>query len=87
MKIAHKHITENIKNSPSIEEISERLFQLGHEHKLIENIFDMEITPNRGDCLSLRGISRDLKSFYDVEIDNRIYEKNIKILKYLLKIM
>ena len=78
MKIAHKHITENIKNSPSIEEISERLFQLGHEHKLIENIFDMEITPNRGDCLSLRGILRDLKSFYDIEIDNHIYEKNIK---------
>lgn len=78
MKIAHKHIIENIKDSPSIEEISEKLFQLGHEHKLHESIFDMEITPNRGDCLSLRGILRDLKSFYDIEIDNRIYEKNIK---------
>ncbi|MEC8218035.1 MAG: phenylalanine--tRNA ligase subunit beta [Pseudomonadota bacterium] len=78
MKIAHKHLIKNIKNCPSIEEISEKLYQLGHEHEFIDSIFDMEVTPNRGDCLSLRGISRDLKSFYDVEIDNRIYEKNIK---------
>ena len=78
MKIAHKHLIKNIKNCPSIEEISEKLYQLGHEHEFIDSIFDMEVTPNRGDCLSLRGISRDLKSFYDVEIDNSIYEKNIK---------
>ena len=27
-------------------------------------IFDMEFTPNRGDCLSLVGLARDLNVFY-----------------------
>ena len=36
--------------------ISEKLFQLGHEHEIDGDIFDMELTPNRGDCLSLMGL-------------------------------
>ena len=44
MKIAHKHLIKNIKNCPSIEEISEKLYQLGHEHEFIDSIFDMEVT-------------------------------------------
>ena len=40
-----------------------KLFQLGHEHEIEDQIFDLELTPNRGDCLSLYGILRDLKHF------------------------
>ena len=36
--------------------------------EIIDNkIFDMELTPNRGDCLSLDGLLRDLNLFYDVQ--------------------
>jgi phenylalanyl-tRNA synthetase beta chain len=76
MKIAYKHLVENISSSPSINEISEKLFQLGHEHEIIDNkIFDMELTPNRGDCLSIRGLLRDLRLFYEIKLDEDIYEK------------
>ena len=63
MKIAYKHLVKNIIGNPSIEEISDRLFQLGHEHEIEKNIFNMEFTPNRGDCLSLSGLLRDLSVF------------------------
>ena len=64
MKISYKHLVEYIKSKPDINDLSEKLFQLGHEHKIEENIFDMEFTPNRGDCLSINGLLRDLSVFY-----------------------
>ena len=77
MKIAYKHLSKFIPSKPSISDISEKLFQLGHEHELIGNFFDIEFTPNRGDCLSLKGILRDLAVFYEVDINQKIYEGQI----------
>ena len=79
MKISYKHLIDKIPTKPSIEELSSKLFQLGHENEIIGNIIDLELTPNRGDCLSLTGILRDLKIFYDdIDTKNKIYEKNLK---------
>ena len=77
MKIPYKHLVKDINSNPSIEELSDRLFQLGHEHEIFDEIFDMELTPNRGDCLSLRGLLRDLRTFYDISIDKDIYKNDI----------
>lgn len=81
MKIAYKHIIENIKERPDIDDLSNKLFQLGHEHEITENgIFEMEFTPNRGDCLSLNGLLRDLNLFYDVKFIKDIYKDHINTL-------
>ena len=70
MKIAYSHLINRIHQKPSLEEVSNKLFQLGHEHEILDNkIFDLELTPNRGDCLSLKGILRELNVFYDVNLD------------------
>ena len=42
MKIHSDHLLRFIKSKPSLDEISKNLFQLGHEHDLIEGIFDFE---------------------------------------------
>tara|TARA_B100001057_G_scaffold256354_1_gene256559 strand:- start:2883 stop:4793 length:1911 start_codon:yes stop_codon:yes gene_type:complete len=81
MKIAYKHLLENINENPSIEEISDCLFQLGHEHEIEENIFNMEFTPNRGDCLSINGLLRDLSVFYNVNTNQEIYNDNLNKLE------
>ena len=81
MKISYKHLIENMNQSVGIKEISNALFQLGHEHEIDGEIFDIEFTPNRGDCLSIRGLLRDLNSFYDLNIDNEIYKNKINDLK------
>jgi hypothetical protein len=49
MKISYNHILKNIESNPDIQEISSKLFQLGHEHEVQDNIFDIEVTHNRGD--------------------------------------
>ena len=78
MKVAYKHLIHHIPSKPSIDEISIRLFQLGHEHKIEDEIFNMELTPNRGDCLSVYGLLRDLAPFYEIELTNNIYDKELK---------
>ena len=51
MKIPYKYISNALKSNISINEVSDKLFQLGHEHEIEDDIFEMELTPNRGDCL------------------------------------
>lgn len=79
MKIAYFHLVDRIRSKPkpSIGEISERLFQLGHEHEIANDIFDIEFTPNRGDCLSIKGLLRDLSLFYQIDNNYKTYQDDI----------
>ena len=77
MKIPYKHFAQNINSDLSIDELSEKLFQLGHEHEIYDEIFEMELTPNRGDCFSLNGLLRDLRLFYNISNKKDIYQKDI----------
>ena len=67
MKIVYSHLLNLLDQQPKLEELSELLFQLGHEHEIDGEVLDMEITPNRGDCLSLKGLARDLNYFYQAK--------------------
>ena len=80
MKFIYQDLLSFLVHQPSIEDLSKKLFQLGHEHEIDGNIFDMEITPNRGDCLSLVGLSRDLNNFYDNKDPHSIYDQEIELL-------
>ena len=77
MKISYSHLVNLIEENPSIEMVSESLFQLGHEHEIDGDILDMELTPNRGDCLSVKGLLRDLSVFYTVNLKEKIYNEKI----------
>jgi phenylalanyl-tRNA synthetase beta chain len=81
MKIAFSHLSQYIEENPTIEQISDSLFQLGHEHEIDGDIFDMEFTPNRGDCLSLNGLLRDLAVFYTVDFNQDIYTEKLNELQ------
>lgn len=82
MKISYKHLVRSIDSNPDIAELSEKFFQLGHEHEVADEIFNMEITPNRGDCLSLNGLLRDLRVFYDTTYQKEVFDKKIKPFKF-----
>ena len=77
MKIAYKHLLNFLIDKPSIDDLSSKLFQLGHEHEIEDSIFNMEFTPNRGDCLSLLGLARDLNVFYETNLDLNIHNSKI----------
>ena len=71
MKISSNWLSEFISlNNKTIEQ---ELTQLGLEVDTISKnkndyIIDIEFTPNRGDCLSAYGISRDLAAFKNKKI-------------------
>ena len=77
MKIAYSHLVSRIQESPTLEMVSDSLFQLGHEHEVEGNIFNMEFTPNRGDCLSINGLLRDLSVFYTINQDQKFYTEKL----------
>jgi len=81
MKIAYSHLVQHIIQNPSIEEISNSLFQLGHEHEIDGDILDMEFTPNRGDCLSINGLLRDLAVFYTIDLNQEVFTDKINELQ------
>ena len=85
MKIAYSHLLKFFKEEPPIEEISNHLFQLGHENEIEGDILDIEFTPNRGDCLSLLGIARDLGVFYTLVKPQTYYEDKLEKLEINFK--
>ena len=82
MKFAYQDLLNFLSEKPSLETLSSRLFQLGHEHEICDEIFDIEFTPNRGDCLSLNGLSRDLNIFFGNSLPYKIFQKDIEPLDF-----
>ena len=80
MKIAINNLKELLDDDIPIKDISQKLFQLGHENEIINDVLDIEITPNRGDCMSVLGIARELKNFYPSTLKFNIYEDEIESL-------
>jgi len=78
MKFIYKDLLNFLSDKSSKEVLSERLFQLGHEHEINGEVFDMEFTPNRGDCLSLLGLARDLNVFFGKAQPYKIFHKDIE---------
>ena len=78
MKFVYQDLLNFLAEKPSKELLSEKLFQLGHEHEIVGDIFDIELTPNRGDCLSLNGLARDLNIFFGKAEPLKIFEGDIE---------
>ena len=85
MKFVYQDLLNFLVEKPSKELLSQKLFQLGHEHEIDGDIFDMELTPNRGDCLSLNGLARDLNIFFGKAEPFKIFDGDIKPLNLNFK--
>jgi phenylalanyl-tRNA synthetase beta chain len=68
MKISLNWLNDYIETGLSAEQIAEVLSDIGFPYEAIEHldddaIIDLEVTSNRGDCLSYIGIARELAAF------------------------
>ena len=81
MKINYQDLINFLPEKPTKEELSQKFFQLGHEHEIHGDIFDMELTPNRGDCLSLIGLARDLAVFFGKSNSIDLFDDDIEPLE------
>ncbi len=77
MKVSINYINQFLNEKVNFRDLSEKLFQLGHENDLDKDLIDIEITPNRGDCLSMVGLLRELKNFYTIDLKTDIYDHDI----------
>jgi len=67
MKISYEWLREYVNTKVSPETLANWLTMAGHEVSLIEHnkgdvVFDIEVTPNRPDCLSHIGIAREISA-------------------------
>ncbi len=85
MKVSYQKLLSLLVEKPRINLLSEKLFQLGHEHEVHENIFNMELTPNRGDCLSVLGLARDLNIFFGLNESIDVFSDPIEELDFNFK--
>jgi phenylalanyl-tRNA synthetase beta chain len=53
--------------------------ELGSYDKVADTIIELELTANRGDCLSIYGVARDLSTALDIEIKPFEYKQEEKI--------
>ncbi len=73
MKISYEWLREYVNTKLRAENIASKLTMAGHEVSAITRqgndfIFDMEITPNRADCLSHLGIAREAAAITGKEL-------------------
>ena len=82
MKINFSHLKNFLIGETDINTVSNLLFQLGHENEVHGSILDIEFTPNKGDCLSVFGIARDLNTVHQTNLNLDLYSEHIDELDY-----
>ena len=82
MKILFAHLKNYFVEKLDINSVSNLLFQLGHENEIHKDILDIEFTPNKGDCLSVLGIARDLNTIHKTNLDIDIYTGHVDELDF-----
>lgn len=73
MRISFEWLNEYIKLETSPKEVAERLTMIGHEVEALEEVDDdfimeVNVTPNRPDCLSIFGLARELSATYRIPV-------------------
>ncbi|MEA2048700.1 MAG: phenylalanine--tRNA ligase subunit beta [Campylobacterota bacterium] len=53
--------------------------EFGSYEKIADTIIELELTANRGDCLSVYGVARDLSAALDIEMRRSEYKQNDKM--------
>ena len=89
MKILYSRLLEAINSKPKIEDLCEDLTLIGIEVDEVKSfqgdkIIDFDLTPNRGDCFSVKGLARDYCAFKDkkLSLPPKVYFKgNNKLIK------
>ncbi len=73
MKISYNWLKEFVEIEKTPEQLGDDLSLFGHEIEAVEKIdndyvLDFEITPNRGDCLSILGMAREVAALYNSKL-------------------
>ena len=79
MRVPYEWLKEFVDITATPEEVAERLTMIGLEVEGAESVkddtvFEVNVTPNRPDCLSIIGIARELSAFFKTPLKIPAYE-------------
>ena len=93
MKVPLSWLKEYIDGEIEINHIADALTMAGLEVEAVEEIegdkvLDIEITPNRADCLSIIGIAREIKAIFGLKLKKPVFkiQKELKDDKFIISI-
>src|SRR4030042_3692490 len=84
MRLPYEWLREFVDIYASPEELAERLTMIGLEVEGVESVngdavFEVNVTPNRPDCLSILGIAREVSAVFNVPFEIPTYEITDKL--------
>ncbi|MBM4136535.1 MAG: phenylalanine--tRNA ligase subunit beta, partial [Nitrospira sp.] len=73
MRVPYEWLREFVAVEASPEEVAERLTMTGLEVEAVESVngdtvFEVNVTPNRPDCLSIIGIAREVAASFKTQL-------------------
>ena len=76
MKISYNWLKEFVEFDKTPEQLADDLSLFGHAVESVEKVgddfvLDFEITPNRGDCLSITGMAREIAALYRLKFNKK----------------
>ena len=80
MKISYSYLKKFLNTKLTQKKLTEVFTQVGFECEVDGNIIEFDVTPNRGDILSLMGLQREFCAF-----QSKIFKDSLKITKLEIK--
>ena len=78
MKIQYSYLKNFLNSNLSQKKICDVFSQVGFECEIDGNLIEFDITPNRGDALSLRGLEREFYAYQSKKPSRKIETSSIK---------
>ena len=78
MKIQYSYLKNFLNTSLSQKKLSDVFTQVGFECEIEGDLIEFDITPNRGDALSLRGLEREFYAYQSKKPSQKIETSSLK---------
>ncbi len=81
MKIQYSYLKNFLNTNLSQKKLSDVFTQVGFECEIEKDIIEFDITPNRGDALSLRGLEREFYASQSKKPNQKIETSSLKLIQ------
>jgi phenylalanyl-tRNA synthetase beta subunit len=78
MKIQYSYLKNFLNTNLSQKKLSDVFTQVGFECEIEGDLIEFDITPNRGDALSLRGLEREFYAYQSKKPSQKIETSSLK---------
>ena len=81
MKIQYSYLKNFLNTKLSQKKLSDVFTQVGFECEIEGDLIEFDITPNRGDVLSLKGLEREFYAYKSTKLKRKLETSSLKLIK------